>query len=123
MSQTLTIELSDEMYAALVREAAASGQTPEQRVRSAVERDVAFVNGTTSEPAPLAEDSIRARIERHYPGVFGPPDTRSEGEKEAARQAFRRTFGSVRSGDAYGSDNDRIDADLAREYQGKHEAD
>jgi len=38
-----------------------------------------------------------------------------------ARRRFRRFFGAVDSGDPHSGDNDRIDADLAREYAATHE--
>jgi hypothetical protein len=37
-------------------------------------------------------------------------------ESEAAWERLRRHFGAVDSGDPHSADNDRIDADLAREY-------
>jgi len=42
-------------------------------------------------------------------------------ERHAARRQFRRFFGAVDSGDPHSGDNDRIDADLAREYGSTHE--
>ena len=38
---------------------------------------------------------------------------------EGAKGNVRRHFGSVRSGDPRSADNDRIDADLAKEYGGE----
>lgn len=37
-------------------------------------------------------------------------------EKSERERRFRRFFGCVNSGDPHASDNERIDADLAREY-------
>ncbi len=42
-------------------------------------------------------------------------------ETEKRRGAFERSFGFWRSGDPNSSDNERIDADLAREYANDHE--
>src|SRR4051794_29151675 len=112
MSQTVTIDLSDETYAALAQQAAAAGQTPAERLRAIAEREARSANGTTSHAGPPTGDDIRARIERYYPGVFGPPDTRTEAEKQAARERFERHFGAVSSGRP-GADNEQIDADLA----------
>ena len=42
-------------------------------------------------------------------------------EMEKQRGAFERSFGFWRSGDPNSSDNERIDADLAREYANDHE--
>ncbi len=38
------------------------------------------------------------------------------GDGVAARERFRRCFGSWDSGDEHSADNDKIDRDLAREY-------
>jgi hypothetical protein len=121
MSQTVTIDLSDEAYAALAQQAAAAGQTLAERLRAIAEREARSANGPAGHPAPATGDDIRARIERYYPGVFGPPDTRTEAEKAAASEAFRRVIGAYRSGRPSGADNDLIDADLAREYANNHE--
>ncbi|HEX4591957.1 MAG TPA: hypothetical protein VH120_18610 [Gemmataceae bacterium] len=117
MSQTITVELNDETYASLARQAEVAGQTPAERLRAIAEREATATNGAGGPPPG---DSIRARIERYYPGVFGPPDTRSDAEKRAAAEAFRRLIGAYRSGRP-GADNDLIDADLAREYANNHE--
>jgi hypothetical protein len=45
----------------------------------------------------------------------------SEEERRAARERLRRRAGAVSSGDPHSADNDRIDADLAREYGSTHE--
>ena len=42
-------------------------------------------------------------------------------EIQRARAAFERHFGTFDSGDPNFSDNERIDADLAREYGGNNE--
>ncbi len=40
-------------------------------------------------------------------------------EIERRKAAFERHFGELDSGEANSSDNERIDADLAREYEGQ----
>ncbi|MGI8641722.1 MAG: hypothetical protein ACR2MG_17480 [Pyrinomonadaceae bacterium] len=40
----------------------------------------------------------------------------SEEEKQRREANFARHFGAVKSGDSRSADNDKIDADLAREY-------
>ncbi len=45
----------------------------------------------------------------------------TEEESRAAWERLRRHFGAVNSGDPHSADNDRIDADLAREYGSTHE--
>jgi hypothetical protein len=123
MSQTITIELNDDTYASLVRQAEFAGQTPAERLRAIAEREAGSTNGTTKLSPPSSNEELRARIERVYPGVLGPPDTRTEEEKRAATEAFNRLIGSVRSGRPTGADNEQIDADLAREYGDNHEDD
>jgi len=48
-----------------------------------------------------------------------PPMTPAE--RRAARELLRRHCGAVNSGDPHFGDNERIDADLAREYASTHE--
>ena len=45
----------------------------------------------------------------------------TEAEKVAARERFEHHFGEVNLGHATGVDNERIDADLARDYADNHE--
>jgi hypothetical protein len=87
MIQELIVELSDGVYAALNQLAGVVGATP----------------------ASLAAEVI----ERSY---RSGQDTRTEAEKQAARERFRRHAGAVSMGYATGMDNESIDADLAREY-------
>jgi hypothetical protein len=42
-------------------------------------------------------------------------------ERRKARRRLERFAGAVNSGDPQSSDNDKIDADLAREYENTHE--
>ncbi len=67
--------------------------------------------------AQSPEQTAAAALEQR----FGVAIT-SEAEKQAARERFRRHFGAIDLGDAAGSDNERIDADLAREYADDHES-
>ncbi len=43
-------------------------------------------------------------------------------EESPERGSFEQLFGSWDSGDENSADNERIDADLAREYAGTHES-
>jgi hypothetical protein len=98
MSQWLTIELPDETYSVLRERAERAGTTPS---------------------ALLAAD-----VQWWYRpslGIPRPPDTRTEEEKQAAREQLRRLIGSFSSGRPTGADNEQIDADLAREYGDNHE--
>ena len=93
MSQVLTLELSDDVYAALQRQAELIG-------------------------IDLSELAIIS-LEQQY-RLTKAKDQRTEAEKEAARQRFRAHAGSI-SGYPTGADNESIDADLGREYADTHE--
>ncbi|MBI1831190.1 MAG: hypothetical protein HYR84_07060 [Planctomycetes bacterium] len=95
MSQTLVVEVNDQVYETIRKQAEAAGTSP------------AHVAGQA--------------LEQRFNGTPKPADTRSEAEKEAARQRFRRHFGAVDLGHPIGTDNEAIDADLAREYGNDHE--
>lgn len=95
MSQVLTLELSDEVYAALQQQAKILGIDLSELVTTSLERQY--------------------RLNKNK-------DQRTEAEKEAARQRFERHIGSI-SGYPPGADNESIDADLAREYASNHEED
>jgi hypothetical protein len=98
MSQTLTVKLSDELYTALQRHAEASGTSP--------------------------ADLAARTLEQHYgPRGHSRPNggPQTEAEKQKARERFERHFGGVNLGYATGTDNEEMDADLAREYADNHE--
>jgi hypothetical protein len=99
MSQTLTLELSEEVYSAILRHAEAVGTSPAHWIASTLEQQY-----SSSRAQPLARTQ------------------RTEAEKQAARERFERHFGEVDLGYATGVDNEQIDADLAREYAATHEA-
>ena len=95
--KTLTFEVPDELYEAFEQIA---------------KRDGRPVDAVALEW--LAKEAARRK----------PP--LSETERRAARQRLLRHAGCVNSGDPRSADNDRIDADLAREYgrthdEGEHE--
>jgi predicted transcriptional regulator len=100
MSHSLTIELSDAVYAALQRHAQSSAQSPAEAAAAALEQHFG-----TSEGAPKNGRRM------------------SETDKQAARQRFERHFGAINLGYATGADNEGIDADLARAYADTHEED
>jgi hypothetical protein len=95
MSQSLTVEINDQAYETIRQQAEAAGKSP----------------------AKFAG----ALLEERCNGKPKAADPRSEAEKEAARQRFRRHFGAVDLGHPIGIDNEAIDADLAREYGSDHE--
>jgi len=91
MSQTLVLQLSDEAYATLRREAESTGASPAEVAAGWVERQVAGCS------------------------------LRTEADRQAARERFERHFGEVDMGCATCLDNETIDAELAAEYADTHE--
>ena len=100
MSQILTLDLSDEVYTAIRRQAEVAGTSPAHWVANALEQQYS-----------------------HLCSWQKPGSQQAESEKQAARERFEHHFGEVNLGYATGVDNERIDADLAREYADLHEAD
>ncbi len=98
MSHTLTVELSDEVYAAIQRQ----------------------VEEANTSPAQLATLSLAQHFGRGH-HARQTTSLRTEAELQAARERFERHFGAVNLGYATGADNESIDADLAREYINNHE--
>src|SRR4051812_13000568 len=92
MSRTLTFQGSDELYAACEQVAARTGRTTEALVLE--------------------------YLAKHAPK---PRPQLSEEERQAAHKRLMSHAGAVNSGDPHSADNDRIDADLAREYGNAHE--
>ena len=95
MSQTLTLEVNDQVYESIRQQAAVVGTSPAQLAVAA--------------------------LEQRFNGIPKKIDPRTEAEKQAANERFRSHFGSVNLGHATGTDNEQIDADLAREYGDPHE--
>jgi hypothetical protein len=95
MSQTMTLEVRDQLYQTIRAQAEAAGTSPVQVVLAA--------------------------LEQRFNGSHPSGDGRTEAEKQAARERFERHFGSVDLGAPTGIDNEGIDADLAREYGDTHE--
>jgi hypothetical protein len=62
-------------------------------------------------------------VKAQFQATCGPkPDPHlSQEERRAARERLRRHAGALNSGDPHSADNERIDADLAREYGSTHE--
>jgi hypothetical protein len=91
MRRTLVVRLSEEAFVALRREAESAGTSPEEVAAALIERQ-------------FAAGSLRA-----------------EANLQAARERFERHFGELDMGGQTGLDNERIDADLAKEYADAHE--
>lgn len=94
MEHKLTVTLPDEIYQPLVEAAAQQGRTPEEFAAERLARAV-------------------------------PPRRRalSDEEAQAAQARFESHFGAFNSGDSDFANNERIDADLAREYAATHDED
>jgi hypothetical protein len=94
----LILELSDAVYAIIQRQAEAAGTSPAHWLAKTLERQY---------KPPHTRQSVGAR--------------RTAAEQQAARERFERHLGAVDRADAIGADNERIDADVAREYTDAHE--
>jgi hypothetical protein len=93
MSQSLTLELSKQVFDAIERQAQAIGISPAQLA------------------AML--------LERHFPQASKL--LLDEAEKNAAQARFERHFGTLEIGSTTDLDNESIDADLAKAYASTHE--
>lgn len=92
MSKTLTFEIPDDIYALLEQTAARWGRPIEQ----------------------VALEWLSSTMPKKKPVL-------TEEERKAALARLHRHFGSVHSGDPRSADNEKIDADLMREYESTHE--
>ncbi len=96
MSQELTIQVSDALYAHLQLHATSQAKSPNELALAAIERQYPMsTDSNTTQPAPT--------------------------ENNAARGLVRKYFGTFDLGRPVGTDNEAIDADLAREYADTHE--
>ena len=86
MTHELVLDVPEELYQALASRAAAAGHRIEDVVLEFLQ------------PATLGKINL------------------SEEEKQRRRERLEHSFGAVNSGDPDSSNNQRIDADLAREY-------
>ena len=91
--KTMTLELPDAVY--------------EEIMRMAQERQLP--------PTQVVTARIVSGFSPRKPRPMLTPE-----EHEAARQRLLRHAGAVSSGDPNSADNERIDADLAREYGSNH---
>ena len=99
MSQTLILELSDEVYTTIQRQAESAGTSPAHWLATTLEQQYGPRHAWQSARQP-----------------------RTAAEQHTARVRFEQHFGEVDVPDAAGVDNEQIDADLAREYSDTHEA-
>jgi hypothetical protein len=89
MSQVITLELSNELCAALNLKAQRAGASLSEWIQSTLDRQSGLLS-----------------------------QQKTEAEKEAARQRFRHHAGAIDLGYPTGADNASIDADLIRAYSG-----
>jgi hypothetical protein len=89
MSQTLTLELSDDVYAILKQQADEAGM-------------------------PVNEWILTYLVQ--YSESNNHLESKTSAEQQEVRQRFRRHAGSISLGYATGTNNEQIDADLARAY-------
>jgi len=99
MSQTLILELSDEVYTTIQRQAESAGTSPAHWLATTLEQQYG--------PRHAWQDTRQPR---------------TTAEQHTARVRFEQHFGAVDRPDAIGADNEQIDADVAREYGDTHEA-
>ncbi len=92
MSQTVTVQIRDDLYAVLQQQAETAGMSLAEWIAVALEQTAT------------------------------PVDRRSDAEKANARQQFRRHAGAINLGHPTGTDNQSIDADLLRAYSNDLEA-
>jgi len=89
MSQTLTLELSDDVYAILKQQAEEAGM-------------------------PLNEWILTYLVQSSEGNNHS--ESKTSAEQQEVRQRFRRHAGSISLGYPTGTDNEQIDTDLARSY-------
>lgn len=92
MSQSLTLELSEQVFAMIQQQAQAVGISPAQLAATLLEQQFP-----------------------HFKLLL------DDAEKNAARARFERHFGTLELNDPTDLDNESIDADLAKEYASTHE--
>lgn len=93
MSQSLTLELSEQVFVAIQRQAQVIGISPAQLAATL--------------------------LERQFPEAFKL--LLDNAEQNVARSRFERHFGALELGSSLDLDNESIDVDLAREYASTHE--
>jgi hypothetical protein len=93
MSQIMTLELNDQVFAAIQRQAENIGVPPEN----------------------LAATLLEQKFSQIFKLLL------TDAEKENGRTKFERHFGVIDLGFSTDLDNESIDADLAKEYSSTHE--
>jgi hypothetical protein len=143
VSHTITLEVSDEDFAALRRVAATTGQTPAEVILDRLRRYGPLESDEMRRRREVTEaaiDAAVAEVTRRTAARTGQTPEEVAREWRASLHAqlpARRTDdderitlarllpfrGAASSGDPHSADNDRIDADLAAEYAATHDED
>ena len=135
MSQAITVELPDSVYNAVQKVAAATGNTPAEWLAVQIpsllsagdgkvlwldipDEIVALLQAIAPQVKKTTEELATEWLTRYGPQ---PRPLLSEQEQQAARERLQQHFGAVNLGYPTGTDNESIDADLAREYDSTHE--
>lgn len=93
MNQILTLEVSEQVFIAIQRQAAVVGVAPEHLAATLIEQRLTSIDSAQTDAT----------------------------KSETARIKFESHFGTLRSETPISIDNQTIDADLAREYASNHE--
>ncbi|MFN8499605.1 MAG: hypothetical protein U0641_17270 [Anaerolineae bacterium] len=136
MSHQLTLSLSDQMYEAVKQSADAAGRTPEEWITTRLANLLSEPTGARNDqnaPPPLIHEVLEevavqmgisyAQLETDWHTKYGPHARRfpSAGEGGEIGVDLARFIGAISLGRPLGAENDGIDADLAREYDGSKE--
>jgi hypothetical protein len=135
MSQTLTLELPEEIYEAVMKAAEATGKPPAEWITTQLpqllpSREAQEVRLALAQAKEQAIEQMAAKLGKPKEEVaadwrakYGPkpPPHLTDEERRDAWEQLRRHMGAVNSGDPHSADNERIEADLAREYGDTHE--
>jgi hypothetical protein len=110
MTRTITLDLPETVLDQLESEAKGRGMTPAQWIVLALTEQ--FTRPRTDALPPVTPSTPIPAGSRF---ISSAKDPRAGEEQEELRVRFRRHLGELNSGDPRSADNERIDADLARE--------
>ncbi len=87
------------------------------------ERNMAIERDKIEEVLRQLPEELQSEVLEYAESLLQKSRARDVDSTENVASSVRSCFGIWDSGDPRSADNDRIDADLAREYAGSHEAD